>query len=343
MSEVVAIRCYTGARVGAGHLMRCRELARQLKARGCGTIIVGPPEAMRDEQDSGLFDVWHEASAEFEALSDARAFTDLCAESDVRYAIMDDYRISPDYQHILEAAGLRWLQQFDSSRPWSFWADILVNAGPHEQAANYAPFLKNPKTQILFGPEFAVLRPEFTAVRPQPNRRDVRSLFLSFGGGDDAGLIMKSVDALRPLLGENFRLVIASGRSNPGNVGYVREFSEEFYIDFCIAPPDMATLMCNCDLALLAGGTMSYEAAICGLPLILVSVADNQERACKGWQERIGAIYLGRADALSQPTIRDTVMGLIADGEAREEMASLGRAAVDGRGATRLIDALLDG
>lgn len=342
MSETIALRCYTGEGVGLGHLMRCRELARVMKARGHRTIVMGPPEAMREPGDEELFDIWHAGATDFDAEKDAEAFVALCMQHGARYAIMDDYRIDPDYQLTLRSSGIRWLQQFDASRPWDFWADVLVNAGPHERMDDYAPFLRNLDARKLFGPRFAVLRTEFTAIVPQPDGRPVRKLFLSFGGGGDAGLIGRCVDALRPLLGNDFGIVIASGRHNRDNAAYDNRFADEPFVDFRIAPANMASLMRDSDLGLLAGGTMSYEAAICGLPLILVSVADNQERACMGWQERIGAKYLGRADVLSSEMVRETVMALAADSNMRAKMASLGRKAVDGRGATRLIDALLD-
>ncbi len=342
MTGPIAFRCYTGPGIGAGHLMRCREIARYLKSRGHRCIMMGPSENVRTQSDGILFDIWKEQSNPFDREKDSRQFIGLCADHSVRYAIMDDYRICPEYQQVLKSANLRWLQQFDASRPWDFWADVLVNSGPGENRADYQPYLKNRDTVLLFGPEFAVIRSEFCNVTPRPDGREIRSIFISFGGGDDHGLIARTVNHLYSSIGPDRRVAIVSGQANPGNRRYRDLYSGERFIDFHISPDNVAGLMIASDLAIIGGGTMSYEAAICGLPLVLIAVADNQQRACRGWREMIGARYLGKPADLAENEIRDAVDDLAADATKRKRMASLGRATVDGYGVSRLMDALID-
>jgi spore coat polysaccharide biosynthesis predicted glycosyltransferase SpsG len=55
----------------------------------------------------------------------------------------------------------------------------------------------------------------------------------------------------------------------------------------------VAKLIASCDLAIMAGGTTIYEAAYCGLPMILVAIAHNQIYQSKVWGARPEILYLG--------------------------------------------------
>ncbi|MEQ9447993.1 MAG: hypothetical protein RLN70_03690, partial [Rhodospirillaceae bacterium] len=142
----------------------------------------------------------------------------------------------------------------------------------------------------------------------------------------------------------NITLVVVSGGGNPRRDSIAARIDSlpcgrvELHVD----PDDMPGLMAGCDMAIIGGGTMSYEAAMCGLPTIFIALAPNQLRPCLGWQELTKAPLLGQVGQVSPAAIRAAVSALINDDVRRQEMAAAGRGLVDGRGAIRLIDALLD-
>ena len=166
--NTVAFRCNTGTRVGIGHLMRCRSMAMHLATLGWRSVIMGPPLSLREASDENLFSEWVAADDTLERSADARLFADFCAKHGARHAVMDDYRGAPEYQQILRDAGLRWLQQFDASAPFDFFADVLVNSGAHARADLYADHIKNPDCLALFGPRFAVVRDCLLYTSPSP-------------------------------------------------------------------------------------------------------------------------------------------------------------------------------
>jgi len=291
----VVFRCNASALVGLGHLMRCREMARALVEAGHVCAILGPGDSLRQPGDAGLFAHWQAVPERGTSAEDAGRVLALCRARGARHLVMDDYRIDPAYQLILRAAGLRWLQQFDASAPWEFHADVLVNAGPYEQRAHYLPWLKRPGIVTLLGPRYAVLRPDFAAVTARTDGRAVRRILVAFGGGDDRGAIALTLAALVGHLAPDITLVIVSGASNPRNAGLRAQVADlaPGRAELHISPPDMAGLLAACDLAIIAGGTMSYEAAICGLPMVFVPLAANQTRSCQGWAEQTGAAVAG--------------------------------------------------
>ncbi len=343
MTKAVVFRCNVSATVGVGHLMRCREMARYLQGLGIASAILGPPESMKTALDDGVFQIWQSVENRGTSEDDAARVLDLCKRMDTRLAVMDDYRIDPPYQQILRAAGLRWMQQFDASKPWPFICDILVNASPYERRAQYLQWFENPdRTQTLFGPEYGVLRPAFGTLAVGDDGRVVRRILVAFGGGDDRGAIDTVIEALAGKTPA--KLIIISGKGNPRRDDIAQKVDSlpEGQAEFLVAPDDMAGVMAGCDLAIIGGGTMSYEAAICGLPTVFIGLAPNQERPCQGWQDLTGAPYLGRVGEVGTQTLFDTVSALISDDALRADMAARGRKLVDGRGTERLVNALLE-
>lgn len=334
--KTVAFRCNTGVSVGIGHLMRCRAMAAHLSGLGWGSVIMGPPPSLREAEDSALFLDWIAGGEALDRQADARAFAGFCVKHGASHAVIDDYRGVPEYQRILKDAGLRWLQQFDASAPFEFYADVLVNSGAHAKPQLYAPYIRNPDCQGLFGPRYAVVRPEFLR-RTALARADVARVLVAFGGGDDRGAIGKTVQALQA---SAVQCVVISGKANPANDTLRAQLGG---VEFHVAPDDIARLMAGCDLAVIAGGTMSYEAAAMGLPFATMALAPNQRGPCEGWRDTIGAPYLGEIAVLSADDIAAQVLPLIADATTRAQLAARGRDAVDGKGVARLVDALIKG
>lgn len=345
MTNTVIFRCHASAEVGIGHLMRCREMARHLRGIGWQSIVLGPPDAMRQPSDEAVFAKWHEVTVRGSDKEDVRRVLSLCEGYGTKYLVMDDYRASPEYQQLLRDAGLRWLQQFDASNPWAFQPDLLVNASPYERREQYLPWLIEPdRTQTLFGPSYAVLRPAFTGVRPREDGRPVRRVLVAFGGGDDRGAIDQAIRVLAGRLGPDVTLVIISGAGNQRREGLIKAVQNlpAGQAEFHVNPPHISELMRGCDLALIGGGTMSYEAAICGLPTVFLALAGNQERPCRGWQDLTGARFLGLVGTVEDEALYAAVAGLVENTDLRRSMAEKGRALVDGGGTQRLVDALLE-
>ncbi|TNF12960.1 MAG: flagellin modification protein FlmD [Rhodobacteraceae bacterium] len=343
MTGTVIFRCNVSAEVGIGQLMRCRELARDLLGLGVRSVLLGPPDALRQPGDAALFADWVAVPARGDTDEDFARVLGICKAHATRHLVMDDYRTDAAHQARLRAAGLRWAQFYDASRPCRFHADLLINASPHERRADYLPWLADPaRTRTLFGPAYAVLRRDFSTVAPRAEGRPVRRIFLGFGGGNDRGAVLLSLHALAGYLEPGVEICVVSGRLNPQLPRIEAAVAGIANAELCVAPPDMAEVMRGCDLAVISGGTMSYEAAACGLPGVFIAVAPNQAHSCIGWQERIGAPYLGPVEKVSPAQLRRAVCALIRDDDTRLKMAAAGRALVDGKGARRINAALLN-
>lgn len=344
MSTAVVLRCHASAQIGFGHLMRCRELARHLKVLGHPSVLMGPPLSLQTDGDRDLFADWQPVADRGSSSEDAARVVSLCRSLGAHHLVMDDYRADPEYQLVLRRADLRWLQQFDASAPFDFHADVLVNASPHEQPTHYREYLKNPETILQLGPRYAVLRPAFRQIIPQPPVRPVKRFLLSFGGGDDQGCIALALQVLLDVLDPSIEIVIISGQGNPRNDDLRARIAALAVsrVQLLINPADLPAQVAACDLALIAGGTMGYEVACCGVPAMFIALAPNQHSPCRGWSDLTGAPYLGMLHQLSEQVIRETALSLLHSDAERASIAARGRAMVDGLGTSRLVDALLD-
>ena len=339
----IVFRCDVSPAIGMGHLMRSRTFAAVLREKGQRCVMVGPSADYRGEQDKVLFDDWVPVADWRDGASDAKTFVAVARGHGARRAVLDDYRTDESFQQVLKDEGLIWMQHFDASKPNRFWADMIVHGSPSETAERWRPHLLNPHTEMLFGPSFSVLRPEFPPPKLQPDEREVRTILVSFGGGNDQGAVLLTLKALSDRTAQNIRFAVMSGSRNP-NIPAIRAWIGEHAEDrvaLHVEPKDIAGLFASCDLAILGGGISIYEAAACGLPMVVTALADNQLRQCDAWEKLGAAIFLGPLRNVTPGLLAERVVPLIADQARRARMTRIGKNAVDGRGASRLADHLL--
>lgn len=339
---MILFRCNVSPAVGVGHLTRCRTLADALTAQGINCAMAGPEQTWRVLEDERRFTSWTPLPWT-DAAADAAAFIALADKIGARVAVMDDYRIDEPYQLRLKAAGLKWLQQFDASNPPPFWADFVAHGGPSETTERYRALVRNPDSQFLLGPAFAVLRPVFATLPPRNADRPVEQILLSFGGADDQGMTIRVLEGLVGTLPSSIRFRVMSGPRNPSIPAISAWLDQHARDRVCLSvdPADVASEYTTSDLAVLAGGTSTFEAAAAGVPMLLVAMADNQIRQAQGWAQRGAGHYLGRAPGIDLDLLVERVATLCEDRQLRIAMSKAGRAAVDGKGCDRIVAHLL--
>jgi len=333
----VVFRCNASPVVGYGHLTRCRALAQALLRQGETCVMVGPDAADARPEDQDIFSDWIPVPDWPSANEDATRLVDLARRLDACWAVLDDYRVDENHQLTLRAAGLRWVQ-FDGTARKPLWADLIVNANPAAHPEDYANVLRNPETRLLLGPRYAILRPEFASVVPRDPHRPVRRILVTFGGGDDRGAIKFVLSTLLPETPSTIEFLVISGARNPRNPSLIEwiERCGQGRVRLHIDPPQVAPLFLSCDLAVMAGGTTTYEAACCGLPMILLTIANNQVPQSRAWATSGIAEYIGDLYNIGPQHLLDPFRRLYTTSPTCQSMAINGRKTVDGAGAHRM-------
>jgi spore coat polysaccharide biosynthesis predicted glycosyltransferase SpsG/CMP-N-acetylneuraminic acid synthetase len=193
------------------------------------------------------------------------------------------------------------------------------------------------------GPRYAILRGHFTG-RVKAIRDEARKVLLTFGGSDPQRLTLKAVRALQGLEGR-VEVVAVTGPAFP----FRRELEAlqptlERRIPLISAAGEsaIADLMLEADLVLCSGGMSVYEIAALGTPGIVLA-QNKREEARMGAFAKHGTIeFLGLGTDVSEAQILAATRSLLVDSERRRAMSERGRTLVDGLGAARAAEVVLE-
>jgi spore coat polysaccharide biosynthesis predicted glycosyltransferase SpsG len=107
-------------------------------------------------------------------------------------------------------------------------------------------------------------------------------------------------------------------------------------------PHDLPRRLAAADVAVLSAGTMKFEAACLGVPMVLVAAADDQLAVGPEFAGTGAALWAGDGRTLDPAVVRDLVAGLLADPVARADLRERAQSVVDGHGADRLSEAIIE-
>jgi spore coat polysaccharide biosynthesis predicted glycosyltransferase SpsG len=192
------------------------------------------------------------------------------------------------------------------------------------------------------GPAYAILREQFRG-REKEVREAPRLVLLSFGGSDPQGLTLKAARALQELdasvevvavAGPAFsfrREFEALARALPRRVPLINE-----------AGGHIAELMLEADVMVGSGGMSVYEIAALGTPGIILGQNAREDGRMRDFAAHGTVEYLGLGTEVDEAVLAPAVAALLADPERRRAMSARGRALVDGFGAMRAAEVVLE-
>jgi UDP-2,4-diacetamido-2,4,6-trideoxy-beta-L-altropyranose hydrolase len=323
--------------------MRCRALAAALKENGAECLMVGPDTSFQVPTDNNLFVDWVHIPQWAGEKNDAVNFLDLAKRYDCCAAVLDDYRVAIVYQSAMRSSGLKWAQ-FDHRMEGPLLADWIINAAPGVSAEDYHGVTERAEQQVLCGPRYAIIRPDLVKCasgrRSEPSRQ--RKILVMFGGGDDRGAIEFTLDALYSQF-TNVGFTVVIGGAHPTKAELAKRLLCDYgeRLEVLVQPNNLGEVYHNSTLAVVGGGTTTFELALYGVPMVIMTIADNQENQARGW-EKIGcAVYLGQHDLVRLGEIVDAVKYVLCDDEKRQAMTHSARSTIDGLGAMRCAKAIL--
>jgi spore coat polysaccharide biosynthesis predicted glycosyltransferase SpsG len=168
----------------------------------------------------------------------------------------------------------------------------------------------------------------------------VTDVLITTGGGDEHNIAGAILDRIgRP----DVVYHVLVGRFSPHFAEWQRRADAEQSIKIHYDVQDMAELMCQCDLAVSAGGSTLYELAAVGVPFVCFSYAENQEALVEymGRQEVAGCAGAWHKDAGGTlDSVEALFLKLYEDSAMRQRYFERERRLIDGQGAARLAEVL---
>jgi UDP-2,4-diacetamido-2,4,6-trideoxy-beta-L-altropyranose hydrolase len=323
--------------IGGGHVLRCLALAERLAALG-----VAPRFATdRVTRDTvGLL-----AASPFEVIDTPPAEAHRCAAArGSEIVIFDGYAFDLAVEEAWRGlAKLRVVIDDLAGRKHA--CDILVNHAAGLHAAQYAGLVP-PGCTVLAGPSYALLRPQFAALRARAlvrrSAESPRRLLIAMGLTDVGGVTRLAVEAVRQS-GLALSLDVVTGHT-AGSLPWLREQAHagDLRLHIDLDGLGMAELMVETDLAIGSGGGTSFERCCLGLPSLVILLAENQ-RSSVSSLVRVNAVTLvGALAEVTAERIASALAALARDGAARVTQAQAAAAIVDGEGTTRVARVMLD-
>ncbi len=205
-------------------------------------------------------------------------------------------------------------------------ADVVVdsNLASPDRPADGSPL-------VLRGPGYAPLRTEVRVARASRRAGGTPpNVVVVMGGGAVGDPVSAALTALRdtgaPM---SVRAITSADVTTPAPGDGQR---------FAVTGPTtgLPALFADADLVVSAAGVTLLELCCVGVPTALVRVADNQAAGYRAAVDRGLVAGLGADPAAHVDVLRD----LLLDPARRDALAAVARAAVDGRGADRILDAL---
>ncbi|MDR6294128.1 MULTISPECIES: UDP-2,4-diacetamido-2,4,6-trideoxy-beta-L-altropyranose hydrolase [Inquilinus] len=337
----IAFRLEASAAIGGGHGMRCLSLARALADRGADSLFLvnAAAPATVPALDSATVRIVGPGPEE----TVAAIRSEWPDGADV--VVCDLYRwTAPEEQAV--AAAARRVLVIDDLVAAPHRCDLLLNQNFGTDPAAYDPLLPAGCRRMI-GLDYALLRPDFPALRPAALERrqspsPARTLLVSLGLTDVGGITGRVCTALATIP-DFTRADIVLGPTAP-SIAWVRTIAAADPRLRChVGLEDMAQAMLEADAAIGAMGSSSWERCCLGLPTLAFILADNQRPTAQALDEAGIVALAGDAAALDDAAIRDAVADFLGDPDRLHRLSLASAALCDGHGAERVAAAMLAG
>jgi spore coat polysaccharide biosynthesis predicted glycosyltransferase SpsG len=245
------------------------------------------------------------------------------AKSRAELVLVDDYDVSGDALTALRDVAL--VAAIDDLANRSLAIDLVINGA---LGASTLPYSRGPTTTWLLGEQYSLLRADFVAV-PRRVAKPVSRVLVILGGTDPRGWTSRVVEAVVRALPETTIDAVVGPLAPEPHISAPNVVVRR-------APADLPAIMKAVDLAVSGGGQTLFELAACGTPTIAIEIADNQ-------RPQLDALVKGGVLLQSDvSSIGAAAAKLALDAEMRQHLADRAQALIDGRGAERVADTMLD-
>lgn len=359
----IVFRTDASLQIGTGHVMRCLALAHALRERGAhcsficrehtGNLIglirqrgffVHALLCDLDQATQGKTPP-HASSLATDWLADVQESKASVSDAAIDWLMVDHYALDSRWEHAMRANS-RYIMVIDDLADRTHHCDLLLDQNLGRKSEDYSRLLKG-EAKTLIGPRYALLRPEFPALRLQSltrrqNTTQLRRLLVNMWGDIDNATVQVMAALNTCSLPTDFRVTVVMGFHAPW-LAQVQQKATKMQCptEVLCGVNNMAQLMADSDLAIGAAGGAAWERCSLGLPSIVMALAQNQLD---------GAIALKNAGAAIVLESHHQIAGIVSATQTEEfgsemltKLSSAAATVTDGQGCARVIHHILDG
>lgn len=357
----IVFRTDASLQIGTGHVMRSLTLADSLRAAGAKchficrkqqgnliaqihqhgfTVSILPPatEALITSELAVEAQSNYAAWLGVDWSTDAAQTKASIGTTAVDWLIVDHYSIDARWEKTLRPL-CRKLMVIDDLADRPHDCDLLLDQNLGRDVAHYSPLVPEGCT-ILAGTKYALLRPEFAALRDDSLRRRktprLKHLLITMGGVDQADATGKVLEALKDCpLPDYMHITVVMGPHAPW-LDRVQTLAKQMPqpTTVKINVNNMAQLMADSDLAIGAAGGSSWERCCLGLPTLIVVLAENQRSGAMALEQSGSVMLFDSVDAI--PRNLRSMLSLLITTDSLNQLSKKSCLVTDGQGVSRL-------
>jgi UDP-2,4-diacetamido-2,4,6-trideoxy-beta-L-altropyranose hydrolase len=361
----ILVRVDSSVKIGTGHLMRCLTLADALKEQGhdihfvCrdlkGNInqlvvkqgynlylLPAPEKEFVSHLDDTIHAMWLEVHWQQDCKETSRVIQNIDYQFD--WLIVDNYALDYRWESLLRSYVMK-IMVIDDLADRKHDCDIILDqnysSGLNKRYRSLVPFA----CQMLLGPKYAILRPEFLQERQKLPQRDsfIKRILIFFGGVDSSNETSKALKAIEILDNPDLNVDVIIGSLNPNKSRILEQGKSMPYVVCHEHVENMAEFMVNADLAIGAGGTTTWERYCLCLPSLIEILAENQIIIAEGIQETNAGINCGISQDVTCDFLAESIHDLMISKTKLIDYSKSASDLVDGEGSMRVAQAVVLG
>lgn len=300
--------------IGSGHLIRCLNLADELrefnniwfitiasdcsleliKQRGYQALVIDRPSQTNEYK---RLDYNQDALKTIQKIKERKKNVDIL--------IIDNYALDEKWEEQLRNLTKK-IVVIDDLANRKHLCDLLIDQNLVNNMNERYKNLVQKNTELLLGPEYVILGKEYSLQRENASIRsnDIKRVLISFGGVDEFNFTGKLVDYFSGTKFRHIQFEVAVTdsfvfldsileRSNPKNIRIHKNIKS------------LVSLMEESEIAIGAGGTTTWERICMGLPSIVITIADNQTESAKLLNKMELIHWIGHHNSLKKDWINN--------------------------------------
>jgi UDP-2,4-diacetamido-2,4,6-trideoxy-beta-L-altropyranose hydrolase len=347
----VAFRVDASSQIGTGHFMRCLTLAEAIKKQGANICFVSRnlplylsemlnikgieliPLNANDDADS-IDELAHASWLGVSQAQDAQETVKYLYGQVHDWMVVDHYALDARWESIVRP-NVKKIMVIDDLADRHHDCDILLDQNYYADMKTRYKDKIPAHCQLFLGPEYALLRDEFRALREHVKVRlgEVKKVLVFFGGFDANNYTLQAIESLAEV-NAGFQVDVVIGAQHPFK-DLIEKTCAKYSFVCHVQISYMANLMAGADLAIGAGGTAIWERCCLGLPTISICAAENQSKQISDAAEE-GFLYAPLLGKDLMQSIRLHTQVLLGNPPLIRFISNAGMKLVDGKGVLRV-------
>jgi UDP-2,4-diacetamido-2,4,6-trideoxy-beta-L-altropyranose hydrolase len=337
------ILCRTEASVeiGSGHVVRCATLAHSLAEAGHAVHFICrelPGNLNRWLEERG-FQVSRLAAGAGRSISEASdARQCLLAVGDQRFdwILVDHYGLGAGWEQAMAELADRVFAIDDLGRPHH--CNLLLDQNFTNPLQELYRQGSPVSCELLLGPTFALVRPEFATFRAKSvgrSRISIDRVLVFMGGSDPLNETCKALNGIYQANRSKLVVDVVIGAANPHRHAVEAACAGLQNATLHVQTSRMSELMAAADCAIGSAGSTTWERCVLGLPALVTILAENQAAIAEAVHVVGGHQLLGWHDAVTCEDYRCALSDL--DAASLSRMSQCAAEICDGRGVERVV------